>query len=335
MSITVEKLLQQRISWASIFAGTLIVLAVSFLLSILGIALGFSMLDPLSNTDVTNGSGTTLGIWTGISLLLSLGIGSFFAGKIAGIHGSVHGFLVWCLALIFGLFISVSALKSTLNITGNIVGSVTSATGNITSSLGKGVVQVFENSNINEVLPNSSDVLNNGNKNVMAALEKSGIPELQPNYLNSQLDWAKNKIESSIKDIAVNPQKSDEIVNDLIGSLKNRVQSINNSISKDEIKTAITKNSNMTSKEADQAVENFLKERELAVQKLNQAFEKAQTSINDAKVKYQALKQDAKEKAAIATQVAAKTALWAFIGLFLGALVSIFAGRFGAKKATN
>ncbi|MBF7684160.1 hypothetical protein I2F27_12755 [Acinetobacter sp. B5B] len=333
MSIVVETSPKKRISWASIFAGTLIVLAMSFLLSILGIALGFSMLDPLSNTDIGNGSGTTLGIWTGISLLLSLAVGSFFSGKIAGIHGSIHGFLVWCLALIFGLFISISTLTSTLNITGNIVGSVTSATGNIASALGQNTVQVFQNINLDDVLPDSSKLLDNSNKNIVSALEKSGIPELQPTYLNRQLDWAKDKIQSSIKDIAIHPQKSDEIVNDLTNALKTRLQSINNSISKDEIKTALTKNSNMTSKEADQAVENFLQERDVAIQKLNQAFEKAQMGVNDAKVKYQTLKQEAREKAAMATQAAAKAALWAFIGLFLGALVSIIGGRFGAKKS--
>lgn len=328
-----ETSLKKRISWASIFAGTVIVLAISFLLSILGVALGFSMLDPLSNTDISNGSGTTLGIWTGISLLLSLSIGSFFSGKLAGIHGSVHGFLVWCLALILGIFISISTLTSTLNLTGNIVGSITSATGSAASSLGKSTVEIFQDSNISELLPEPSSIMDSGNQNVITALKKSKIPELQPTYLNSQLDWAKNKIQSSLKDIATHPQKSDEIINDLTTTLKNRLQSINNSISKDEIKTALIKNSSMTTKEADQAIENFLQERDIAVQKINEAFNLAQASITDAKIKYQALKKDAKEKAAIATKAAAKAALWAFIGLFLGALVSVVSGRLGAKNS--
>lgn len=331
----VETYLKTRISWPSIFAGTVIVLAVSFLLSILGIALGFSMLDPLSNTDIGNGSGTTIGIWTGISLLVSLAVGGFITGKLSGIHGGVHGFLVWCLSLIIGLFISISTVTSTLNITGSLVGSVTSITGNVASSLGQSTVQVFKDSNLNEIIPNSSDIMESSNKNVLAALKKSGIPELQPSYLNSQLDWAKSEIQTSLKDIAITPQKSDEIINNLLTSLKTRIQSINNSISKDEIKTALTKNSNMTSKEADQAVENFLKERDTAVQKVNDAFNQAQTTINDAKVKYQVIKQDAREKAAIATKLAAKAALWAFLGLFLGALVSIFSGRLGSKKSYN
>ncbi|WP_298147253.1 hypothetical protein [uncultured Acinetobacter sp.] len=43
--------LEKRISWASIFAGVVAVLAISLLLSLLGMALGFSMLDPESATD--------------------------------------------------------------------------------------------------------------------------------------------------------------------------------------------------------------------------------------------------------------------------------------------
>ncbi|GAB3042130.1 hypothetical protein GCM10027155_03190 [Acinetobacter apis] len=328
-----ETYLKSRISWPSIFAGTLIVLAVSFLLSILGVALGFSMLDPLSDTDIGNGSGTTLGIWTGISLLVSLGIGSFISGKLTGVHGGVHGFLVWCLSLIVGLFISISTVTTTLNITGSLVGSVTSATGNIAATVGKGTASAFENINFDDILPSSSELMGSNNSNVVDALKKSGIPELQPNYLNSQLDWAKKQIQTAVKDVAVNPQNGEEIINNLMTTLKNRAQSINDSIDKEKIKTALAKNSNMTPKEADQAVENFLKEREVATQKVNEAFTQAEASINDAKVKYQELKQQAREKAAVATKAAAKAALWAFIGLFLGALVSIFAGRVGVNKS--
>lgn len=329
----VESRFKRRISWPSIFAGTLIVLAISFLLSILGIALGFSMLDPLSTNDIGNGSGTTLGIWTGISLLVSLAIGGFVTGKLAGIHGAIHGFLVWCLALIVGLFISISTLNNALNLTGSLIGSVTSATGSVASSLTHGASQLLSDADLNRFLPNSSEIMDSGNKNVINALEKSGIPELQPDYLNSQRNWAKDKTQASLKEIAVNPQKSDEIINNLVAALKDRVQTINHSISKEDVKQAITKNSNMTSAEADRAVENFLKERDMAVQKVNQAFDQVQTTINSTKEKYEVMKQEAREKAAIATKAAAKAALWAFIGLFIGALVSSFSGRAGERKA--
>lgn len=328
-----ESTFKKRISWASIFAGVLTVLAISFLLSLLGMALGFSMLDPLSHTDITNGSGTAVSIWAILSLFISLGLGSLISGRLAGLDGAIHGFLVWCLSLIVGLFISISTLSSALNLTGSAIGSVTSATGSLASSLGKGTVQMFQNSDINvdDMMPNSSELLESGNKNVLDALKKSGIPQLQPNYLNSQLDWAKNETQKSLKDIAMNPQQSEEIITNLMNSLKNRAQSINESISRDQIKDAIAKNSSLTGAEADRAVDNFINERNQAVEKVNSMFNDLQMNINKAKEKYEALKEEAREKAAVATKAAAKTALWSFIGLLLGMIVSIFAGRHGAK----
>ena len=61
----VEKIvIRNQISWRSIFAGVIAVLAISMLLSLLGVALGFALLDPESATDISNGSGTAVTIWT-------------------------------------------------------------------------------------------------------------------------------------------------------------------------------------------------------------------------------------------------------------------------------
>lgn len=70
-------LIQNRISWASIFTGVIVVLAISILFSLLGVALGFALLDPQSTTDITNGSGIAVSVLTIISLLVSLAIGGF------------------------------------------------------------------------------------------------------------------------------------------------------------------------------------------------------------------------------------------------------------------
>lgn len=79
--------IRNQISWRSIFAGVIAVLAISMLLSLLGVALGFALLDPEAATDISNGSGTAVTIWTLLSLLVSLGIGGFIAGRLAGTDG--------------------------------------------------------------------------------------------------------------------------------------------------------------------------------------------------------------------------------------------------------
>ena len=329
---TIDTSFKKRISWASIFAGVLTTLAISFLLSLLGMALGFSMLDPMSNTDVTNGSGTAVSIWAGLSLLVSLGLGGYIAGRLAGLDGAIHGFLTWALSLIIGLFISVSTLSGALSMTGSALGSIGSATGNLASSVGKGSADLVKSIDFDSIMPNTDNLADSTNKNVVDALKKSNIPQLQPNYLNSQLDWAKQQTQQAVKDIAMNPQQGDQIIDQLVKKLKDRAQSINNSIGRDEIKAAIVKNSNLSNAEADRAVDNFIKERDQAVAKANQFFEQAQMNIDQAKVRYQELKAEARQKAAVATQAAAKAALWSFIGLLIGMVVSIFCGRIGSKS---
>lgn len=170
--------LQNRISWASVFAGVVAVLAISFLLSLLGAALGFSMLDPESTTDITNGSGIAVTIWTIISLLVSLAIGGFIAGRLAGVDGSIHGFLMWSLALIVGLVFSIMTINSAARLTGSALSSMTSMTGSVASGLTRGGVDLagmgakaFE-----ELVPLPE--LKNADGNIQQALQKTGIAEL-------------------------------------------------------------------------------------------------------------------------------------------------------------
>ncbi len=316
--------LEKRISWASIFAGVVAVLAISLLLSLLGVALGFSMLDPESATDIGNGSGTAVTIWTIVSLLVSLALGGFIAGRLAGNDGYIHGFLVWSLTLIIGLIFSVMTINSAARLTGNAISSMTSVTGSVASSLGKGGVdlvgmgtQAFE-----ELVPMPE--LKNADVNIEQALQKSGIPELQPNYLKTQLEWAKGQVQTAAKDLVLNPNESDKIIQTLSNNLKARADSITSAVNKEEVSQALAANSNLTPQEAERAVNNYL-------QQQDQFFIKLEENVQQAKVRYAQLKAEAKEKAAAATNAAAKAALWSFFGLLIGLIVSVLAGKMGMQ----
>ncbi|USS96548.1 hypothetical protein M5J15_06780 [Serratia symbiotica] len=75
------------------------VLAVLLLLSTLGTSLGFSIVDPTSD-DPVNGAGTTVVVWSAVSIIISLAAGVFIAGRLAANDGLIHGFLVWASSLI-------------------------------------------------------------------------------------------------------------------------------------------------------------------------------------------------------------------------------------------
>lgn len=317
--------IQNRISWRSIFAGVIAVLAISILLSLLGVALGFALLDPESATDIGNGSGTAVTIWTILSLLVSLGIGGFIAGRLAGTDGYIHGFLVWALSLLVGIWFGAMTINNAARLTGNAISSVTSAAGSVATGIGKGGVnlaslgtQAFE-----ELVPVPE--LKKGDVKLSEALQKTGINEFQPDYLKAQSEWAKEQIKDAAKDLVLNPNESDQTIQKLSNTLKNRAQTVTGSIDKNEVSQALAKNTSLTPQEADQAVNNYLVQQE-------EFFNGLESNIQKAKVKYVQMKKEAKEKAAVATKAAAKAALWSFIGLLIGLIVTMFAGKFGVDR---
>lgn len=318
-------IIQNRISWRSVFAGVIAVLAISILLSLLGVALGFALLDPQSSTDVTNGSGTAVTIWTLVSLLVSLAIGGFIAGRMAGTDGLTHGFLVWALSLLVGIWFGATTINNAARLTGTAISSVSSAAGSVATGFGKGTVNLTSlGSQAFEELVTLPE-LKNGDVKLTETLQKTGIQELQPEYLKAQGEWAKEQIKAAAKDLILNPDQSDEIIQRLSNTLKTRAQTVTNSIDRNEVSQALAKNTSLTPQEADQAVNNYLTEQE-------QFFNNLEINIQKAKVKYAQMKEEAKAKAAAATQAAAKAALWSFIGLLIGLIVTMFTGKVGVDR---
>jgi hypothetical protein len=83
----------KRVSWASIFSGVVVGLAVSVALTMLGITVG--LVGPERSAEIGVASGTTWAIVT----VLSLFIGGWTAGRLCGLRrsfeGAMHGFITW------------------------------------------------------------------------------------------------------------------------------------------------------------------------------------------------------------------------------------------------
>lgn len=92
----------RRISWAAIFAGLFVALAIELLLSLLGVGFGAGTIHAVSGTSATAGSlGIGSGIWFLISTLVALFAGGWVAGRLAGMpratDGVLHGIVAWSL----------------------------------------------------------------------------------------------------------------------------------------------------------------------------------------------------------------------------------------------
>lgn len=336
MEIIHEQAVVKRVSWGSIIAGVVTAMAISLLLTMLGTSLGLSMLSPKSD-DIVNGADTAVLAWSVIGVVISLACGGFIAGRLAGADGAIHGFLIWATSLLVATVLGFAAVGGILNTAGSAVGSVASATGSVASGIGsvaghavQGAASIGQNifGNLGLDTKLSSE---NADEQVMQALKKSGIKELQPEYLQSQLEEAGKDVASAVKDLAVNPDNSDAIVKGLTDKLKSRAATISQSVDKNDVKQALTQNTSMTPEEADKAVENVIQARDKTVQEINQRLSQLEQNLNQAKVKYAEFKQKAKEKADAAAKAGAKIALWSFIGLLIGAIVSTLSGFWGVN----
>lgn len=331
--------IRKRVSWGSIFGGVMTVLAISVLLSILATSISLFMFNPTED-DPTSGIGTNVGIWSAVSLIVSLLAGGFVAGKLAGADGMIHGFLVWATSLIVTavlvVVMAVGAVKLTANVLGSVasmVGSIASGAGSVASSgvsaLSDQVKGLFDNIDFNS---NANVNTNSLQADVRQALRKSGVKELQPYYIQNQLNQIQKDFKNTVKKLALNPKDAESIINGFLDRLKNRADKFGRNISHEDIVRAISNNTNLSPAEVDRAANQYQDLINQAVQQGKEDIANLQQAIENAQQEWQQLKQEALVKAEQATNAAARSALISFIALLIGAIICALAGAYGTKK---
>ncbi|MEJ7708346.1 MAG: hypothetical protein WKF84_00415 [Pyrinomonadaceae bacterium] len=132
----------KRISWASVFAGVVIVLVTQLLLSLLGLGIGASTINPTTEQDPTSGLGLGAGIWFIISSLIALFAGGWVAGRLAGIprntDSMLHGILTWGLSTLLLFYFLTSTVGSLIGGTFRVLGSWFVGSGNRSRGSGSG-----------------------------------------------------------------------------------------------------------------------------------------------------------------------------------------------------
>jgi hypothetical protein len=127
----------RRISWAAIFGGVILIVAVQLLLSLLGAGIGLGTVNTNSGTTPDAGSfGMGAGIWWIISSIIALAFGGYVSAWLAGIEirwdGVLHGLITWGIATLLTIYLLTSAV-------GGIIGGGFSALGSTVSAAGSSV----------------------------------------------------------------------------------------------------------------------------------------------------------------------------------------------------
>ena len=313
----------RRISWGAVLAGTLIALMILLLINLLGVGLGLESVDPATEADPLSGVGTGLSITVIIANILALFFGGWAAGRLAGnprtTEGVLHGILVWALLTLLTFWLLTTAA-------GRLVGGAASAVGQGLSLVGQGVSAVapdaaaaVENAlsaqgvSLESVRQEAQGLLNNVGAATGGALEGVDIVEGEGSVQETVGDAAQN-VETTAQDIAQNPQAASAEIDQLLNQLTASGESLADSANRQDLVEALVANTNLSQAEAEARVDNWI------------------STLQNADVNVQGARQELEQAAQNASDALGRAALWAFVGLLVGALIAGIGAAVGSPS---
>jgi MFS family permease len=115
-----------RISWGAIIAGVILSLIVYLIMSVLGTAIGASLVSPMSQNP-TRGFGFGSGVWVIVTTVLAVFVGSYFAGRCAPVLGWLHGLLSWAVMTLLVVYGMASFIGSAVSAAGSVASTAATA----------------------------------------------------------------------------------------------------------------------------------------------------------------------------------------------------------------
>lgn len=306
----------KRISWGSVFAGVLIAIVTQIALSLLGIGIGLSTVDPKTEANPTAGLGMGTAIWYIITSLLALFAGGWIAGRLAPTRrlfdGIIHGILAWSLVTLITLYFLTTTIGSILGGVGKLAGSTLGVVGKVAGQGAQAAAPA-----IKDAVQDQGIDLSSLKKEATTLLRQTGKAGLQPKALSKQVDAAENKVSNSADDAASNPQQSDDEIGGLIDKLSNQGKGLTSQVDKEAVVNVIVARTGKSRQEAGQIADNWIATSKQAAAKWEQTKQEAEAKT--------------REVADKAAKAASTAAIFTFIGLVLGAVVAAY----GAKKGTD
>lgn len=127
-----------KVSWGGVFAGVLVAIGVSMLLTVLGVAIGITAVDAQEADAGAIGIGTA--IWGGLQLLIALFIGGMVATRVGAIVDKTTGFfegvLVWVVSLVLMAYLAGSGIATVASGAFSMLGGATQTIGAVVQGQG-------------------------------------------------------------------------------------------------------------------------------------------------------------------------------------------------------
>lgn len=317
-----------RISWGAIFAGALVGLAILAALTLLGLAIGFGVVDPATDANPLSGVGIGSAFWAVIVMVASFFIAGFVASRMSGqpnkTTSMLHGLTVWSLIMVAMLWLAGSTLGSLVGGTVSTISSGASATSSAISQAAGFVERQVSQVDMGQILPNQLPAEIQNRLEARDLTVEDFRNEVQQAISNSalgqeDLKQLRENAQETAREIAKNPSNYKVIISDFV---ENLTGSGNDVVLSDEERTQIVNRLVQRTGIARAEAEKYIQQVEATVtetrQNLAQAFETAQQKITQA--------------AETALNALTKAAFWSFVGLVLALLAAAGGALVGAPK---
>jgi hypothetical protein len=245
--------LLKRVSWGAIFAGAVIAVALTALLSLLGLGIGFGTLDPAQGDTLSEVPKNTL-IWWAVISIIATGIGGFVAGRLAGIPrsmtGALHGLAVWSVATLVTLWLATTAVGAILGAATSVVTTTAKvATGAVTTA-GGAIIDAG-----GAVAPSSGEV--------QSTLRDQGVTQQRiqreaeeilgsAGVTQGDVQTAQNAVGTAAQNIAMRPGSAQEEINRLISRLFEGPNAALSPAERDALVTELAQRAGMSRQQAEQ-----------------------------------------------------------------------------------
>ena len=316
----------KRVSWAAIFAGAVIALAITVMLGLLGMAIGFAVVDPMFDRNPVAGVPVGAAVFMVISQIIALAIGGYIAARLAGIpltvSSGIHGASIWALATVMMVVLTSTSVGALVSGSAAVIGNMAQAAGTAAEAV------IPDDASLPDIATPELD-LSDLPPSVRQAMRRRGLTaetmraEAREMYRAVISEREQRRIVETGRATAMDILRSPDdaiadvraAIDDLFGkggvlSAEDREQAI-----------AVMRNRfGVTEREAEQILSRW-----------EQAARNASAEIEQA---YEAARQQSLEIAEATTDALAQGAFWAFLASALGLAAAVAGGVAGRPGRT-
>jgi hypothetical protein len=297
----------KRISWGAVFAGVVVALVVQLILSLLGLAIGFGSINPMTEANPFAGLGTGALIWWVVSMLISLFLGGLAAGRLSGIYAAfdrvLHGFLAFSIYSLVTFYLITTTVGAIISGVGSMVGQTISLAGQGVSAVAPQVAQLIE-----QEMDKRGIDMETIKEEAEQILRETGKPELQPENIRQRAERVGDTLQQQTGNIAQDPGRTGETSGNIIDRIFTEGEEIVDAADRDAAVNVVMKRTGKSRAESEQIVDNWIA-----------SYHQAREEFDTLKVKAE---EQARETGEAIASAASKASLFAFIGLLLGAAAS-------------